>query len=154
MCRCAGAVPGTLSLVLLRFRPKAGSRSKISGRLLKVFRALSGKPSHVAGKHRITLISGSRAWAEAGNSRGRLGGARFQRLPRATAPSRTLFPGSFLCYAIAFPVWKSAFRAAFRSDSSRENIKIGLPGRPSLSRLEAGRILARKLDFWTGGTIA
>ncbi len=32
-----------------------------------------------------------------------------------------------LCYAIVLPGWKSGFRAGFRSESSRESLKIGPP---------------------------
>ncbi len=38
MCRFVGTVPDILGLVLPIFRPKSGSKSKISGRILKSFR--------------------------------------------------------------------------------------------------------------------
>ena len=70
--------------------------------------------------------------------------------------------GGTLCYAIVLPGRKSGFRAGFRPDSSRGNLKIGPPAglRPAggpilmLSRLESGRNPARKPDFRPGSTIA
>ena len=47
MRRSVGTVPGILGLVWLRFRPKSGPKSKISGLSLKVFRALLAQPSAV-----------------------------------------------------------------------------------------------------------
>ncbi len=38
VCRVVGTVPGILGLVWPSFRPKSGSKSKISGRILKSFR--------------------------------------------------------------------------------------------------------------------
>ncbi len=68
------------------------------------------------------------------------------------------------CYAIEPPGRKSGFRAEFRPDSNRENLKSCSPaglrlrpaGRPILmfSRLESGRNLARKPDFGPGNKIA
>ncbi len=65
-----------------------------------------------------------------------------------------------LCYAIMLQGRKSGFRAGFRPDSNRENIKIGPPAdlRPAgvpilrLSRLESGRSPARKPDFRPGSS--
>ena len=67
-----------------------------------------------------------------------------------------------LGYAIVLPGRKSGFRAGFRLDSNRENIKIGPPAglRPAegpilmFSRLESGRNPARKPDFQPGSSIA
>ena len=45
VCRFVGTVPDILGLVWPSFRPKSGSKSKISGRILNNFRALLAQPS-------------------------------------------------------------------------------------------------------------
>ncbi len=80
------------------------------------------------------------------------------RAPEARIPPQLVT----LCYAIVLPGWKSCFRAGFRPDSNRENMKIvpaaGLRpgGGPILrvSRLESGRNPAQELHVVPGSTIA
>ncbi len=65
------------------------------------------------------------------------------------------------CYAIVLPGRKSALRAGFRVDSTREILKIGCPAgrRPAVgpilmfSRVESFQNPARKFDFRPGGTV-
>jgi hypothetical protein len=65
------------------------------------------------------------------------------------------WPSPTLCYAKVLPARKSGVRAGFRSNSERENLKIGPPagrrfaGVPMLRpcRLESGRNSHRKPDF-------
>ncbi len=47
VCRSVGTVSGILGLVLLPVRPKSSSKSKNSGRILKVFGALLAQTSMV-----------------------------------------------------------------------------------------------------------
>ncbi len=95
-------------------------------------------------------------------SRGESGGAgRAAELPGCYLEEwRVVSPT--LCYTIVLPGRKSTFRVGCRPGSSRESLKISPPagrrqaGGPmlKLSRLESGRIPARKPDFRPGNTIA
>ncbi len=57
VCRSVGAVPDILGLVWRSFRPKSGSESKISGRILKISRGLFSSAESGSGRRVADLVS-------------------------------------------------------------------------------------------------
>jgi hypothetical protein len=57
VCRSVGAVPDILGSVWRSFRPKSGSESKISGRILNISRGLFSSAESGSGRRVADLVS-------------------------------------------------------------------------------------------------
>ncbi len=150
VCRFVGTVPCILGLALRSYRPKSDSKSKISGRILKSFRALSAEAENIRSQIYVVLGPGS-----LGPDLGPISSAL-----RPKPPPEALRPFSS---ALGPKHYKTTYRSASgpeigfpgrmfgRSEAGRAS-KSAPAGGPILRlfRLDSGRHPARKPDFRPG----
>jgi hypothetical protein len=123
--RFVRTVPSTLGLVWPHVRPRSGSKSNIPGRILKSVRGpfISAEEAPFTSLLQNHLPRDSRRYSViirwVGSTDHRPTSVREIVVAR----------DSTLGYAIMLPGRKSGFRAGFRPDSDRENLKIGPAGR-------------------------